>query len=169
MSVFPRWWREHFLYAELGVAVFASIAFITWVDLWRGDQLVFETLRGNRGAIYGALASIFGSLLGFAITAVSIVLGFSSSKRLAIVRESKHYSTLWKVFTAAIRTLGLATAVALVGLVIDRDNAPNRQILYLCVFASSLAALRLARCVWVLENIIGLITAPSKARPSTET
>ena len=100
MSFLPQWWRTHFLHVELGLALVCSATFVTWSQLG-GGVIVEETLNGNRGAVYGALASIFGSLLGFAITAVSIVLGFSTTERLAVVRESKHYQTLWTVFAAS--------------------------------------------------------------------
>lgn len=164
MKLLRKWWRANFLHAELGLAVVCGLAFVIWAQVCGGGTVIEETLKGNRGAVYGALSSIFGSLLGFAITAVSIVLGFSTTDRLAVVRESKHYPTLWKVFTATIRTLGLATVVALLGLILDRDNSPTKAVLYLTVFASLLGALRLGRCVWVLENVITLVTGNSKAR-----
>lgn len=165
MKLLPKWWRTHFLHVELGLALTCSVTFVAWAQLCGGGIIVEETLKANRGAVYGSLASIFGSLLGFAITAVSIVLGFSTTERLAVVRESKHYPTLWNVFTATIRTLGLATVVALLGLILDRDSSPMKGVLYLTVFTSVLAALRLGRCVWVLENVITLVTGHSKARP----
>lgn len=164
MRLLPKWWRTNFLHAELGLAIVSGLTFIMWAQICGGGAIIDETLKGNRGAVYGALASIFGSLLGFAITAVSIVLGFSTTERLAVVRESKHYPTLWKVFTAAIRTLGLATVVALLGLILDRESSPMKWVLYLTVFAMILAILRLSRCVWVLENVITLVTGPPKAR-----
>ena len=164
MSLLPKWWRTHFLNAELGLAILCGAIFVAWVSLCAGGAILEDTLKGNRGAVYGALASIFGSLLGFAITAVSIMVGFSTDDRLTVVRESKHYPTLWKVFTATIRTLGFATVAALFGLILDRDNHPMNAALYLTVFASLLAALRLARCAWVLENVITLVTGVSKTR-----
>lgn len=162
MSLLPKWWRKHFLKVELALAIIFGSIFYAWAEIWGGGAILVETLKGNRGAVYGALASIFGSLLGFAITAVSIVLGFSTTSRLTVVRESEHYPTMWKVFTTTIRTLGFATVVALFGLILDRDNHPIDAMLYLTVFASVLAALRLARCVWVLENVITLVAGTPK-------
>lgn len=156
MKLLPLWWRTHFLHVEFVLAIVCVLTFISWAQLCGGGIIIEETLKGNRGAVYGALASIFGSLLGFSITAVSIVLGFSTTERLAVVRESKHYPTLWKVFTATIRTLGFATVVALLGLILDRDSSPMKSVLYLTVFSTMLATFRLGRCVWVLENVITL-------------
>jgi len=163
MNLLPSWWREHFLWAEYGLAVFLSGLFWFWSACLDSNISVWPILEGNRGAIYGALASVFGSLLGFAITAVSIVIGFSGHERLAVVRQSRHYKTIWKVFFSSIRTLGFATVIALVGLVIDRDRTPHQSVVYLCTFASLLAVLRIARCAWVLENIVGLISSGQQA------
>ncbi len=93
-----------------------------------------------------------------AITSMSVVLGLASAPQLAIVRNSKHYPDLWKVFTAATRALGIGTLIALAGLILDRDSSPVRFILETCVGAAILCVLRLARCLWVLEQIIFLLT-----------
>jgi hypothetical protein len=159
-----RWWGVHFLFAELLVALAVALAFGVWNASPGGARVVDATLAGNRGAVYGALTSLFGALLGFTIAAMAIVLGYASENRLRLVRESRHYPTLWHVFSAATRALALATCAALLGLVLDRDHAPAPLILDLCVGATALAVLRLARCLWVFERIIGLITA----RPASE-
>ena len=158
MTVLPQWWRRCFLHAEFVVASGGAAAFVVWAERFSGTVGIDLVLQNNRGALYGTLASIFGSLLGFAVTATSIVLGFSSSSSLRIVRESVHYATLWRVFLATIRTLGFATVVSLVGLVFDRDDAPWHWVLYFVVLAFLLSCLRIARSVWVLERVIGLVT-----------
>jgi hypothetical protein len=165
MRTATRWWRAHFLQAEFALAALIGAIFALWTARYGGAGLVDAALRGNRGALYGTLASMFGSLLGFTIAAISIVLGYATSDRLAIVRESRQYPTLWRVFIAAMRALGAATVVALAGLVLDRDAAPLYAVLDLCVWTATLAALRLARCLWVFEQVIGLVTAPTKRQP----
>ncbi|HEY7974694.1 MAG TPA: hypothetical protein VID72_05075, partial [Ktedonobacterales bacterium] len=143
MSAVSRWWKIHFLEAELGLALLLAAGFALWDLGLGGERAVNALLAGNRAAIYGTLASICGSLLGFTIAAISIILGYASSERLAIVRDSKHYATLWRVFVAAMRGLALATLVALAGLIVDRDAAPVPLVLCLCVGALMLAILRL--------------------------
>ena len=157
------WWRVHFLGAELGMALALGVAFAVWDLGFGGAHASDALLRGNRAAVYGSLASLWGSLLGFTIAAVSIALGLAASDRLAVVRESAHYATLWRIFSAAMRALALATIAALAGLIADRDAAPVHWLLCLCVAAALLAALRVARTIWVFERIIALVTRPSKA------
>lgn len=168
MKLVPQWWKTHFLWAEFGLAVLLSAGFILWIERYGGAGIVNTTLTGNRGAVYGTLASITGSLLGFVLATVSIVFGFATHERLAVVRDSPHYTTLWRVFTSAIRVLGVSTVFLLVGLLVDRDTSPTRIVMYVCVLVFLLAIFRLARCVWVLEKVIGLVTAPSKARSGNE-
>lgn len=162
------WWAQNFLWAEFVLAVLVATAFSIWTYRFGGQPIIADVIQGNRAAVYGALASIFGSLLGFAITAESIVLGLSGSERLEAIRESTHYTTLWRVFISAIRALGLATALSLVGLVLDRDIRPMWPCLLINVFGTVLASLRLLRCIWVLENVVALVSAPSKERKGGE-
>jgi hypothetical protein len=162
-------WEVHFLRIQFGLALLTGIGLFAWYRWFNGWNDIHAILTGNRAAVYGALASIWGSLLGFTITAVSIVLGFAASERMAIMRSSDHYETLWRVFTLAIRVLGLATVAALIGLVYDRDSAPHPWALLLCAVTTVLAIMHLMNCVWVLEQVVRIVTAPSKARPGDET
>lgn len=147
----------------IGVALGVGVA--VWGYRCGGNYLIGEILKDNRSEIYGTLASIFGSLFGFTITATSIVLGLSGNVRLAVVRGSPHYSELWETLFSAIRWLGLATILALIGLIFDREASPFFLGFYAVVFATILVSFRLARCVWVLERAIKIVTDRSKARP----
>lgn len=158
------WWRINFLAAEATAAAAGAIGFGIWVWGFGGTSTVNHVLHGDRATLYGVLASIFGALLGFVITSLSIILAFATSERLAVVRGSKHYPTLWKIFTASIRALGLATVVSVAALIGDRDSSPVPTLLVICVFTTLLAVARLIRSVWVLEQVVGLVTAPSKTR-----
>lgn len=154
--------------AEFALSFFITICFVAWAEKYGGSAVLNDLLQKNRGALYGTFASIFGSLLGFAITTVSIALGFSQSEQLRVVRESKHYPTLWKVFLSAIKVLGAATIASLIALLVDRDNTPNSPILYICFFLLLLSVFRIVRSIWVLEQIIVLVTAPSKSKTGSE-
>jgi hypothetical protein len=156
----PLLWRQRFLVVEGILAILATVCFAVWYWRFGGAVAVSALLKDNRAALYGTMASIFGSLLGFVITAKSIVLGFSASDRLAVVRESAQYPVLWKTFSATIRTLGGATVVALLCLLIDRDSAPVPWLVVLLVLATALALARIGRTIWVLEHIIMLVTRP---------
>lgn len=160
MSFFyPSWWRKYFLFVELLIAIALTAMLVIWSARWGGHQVLLDLVKGNRAAIYGALASLFGSMLGFSITAMSIILGFTTSERLALLRSSSHYRDLWAVFTSAIRVLGTTTVLALIGLIFDREAVQRPYIFVTCVGLSALCILRMARCLWVLERIVALLIA----------
>ena len=99
---------SRFLQIELLIAVLAWLVFMYWALQRGGEDLLVMILRNNRADIYGTVASICGSLFGFCITAVSVVMIASGSERLKVVRESRHYEDLWRVFVSPpVPKLGL--------------------------------------------------------------
>lgn len=162
MMKIRKYWEANFLTAELVLAVVLAILFYIWSEFIDKNSFLSQYFVGNRESIYTALVALFGSLLGFSITAVSIVLGYANSDKLEIVRMSSHYMDLWDTFKSAIAVLAFATMTTLVGLIFDRDSAPVNAILYLNVFASILSFFRIARCIWVLNYIIVIVTKQRK-------
>lgn len=158
------WWRRHFLAAELAVAVIATLVLVYLVHWSCFAACVDSVVAVSHPFIYGTLASICGSLLGFNLTAASIVLAAtnSNSPRLRIVRQSEHYGAIWRVFGATARALAAATVLALAGLVIDRTGALGVPLHWSIVFAFLLSCLRVFRAVWVLGNVIALMARPSE-------
>ncbi len=151
------WW--------LGAAVLAAGATMSIWILWLGGGAVANRiLAGNRATVYSTVASISGSLLGFIIAAVSIVIAYSTSNRLSLVSSSGRYPELVRVFFGAIKAFGLATVAALVALIVDRDATPAPVILCLCILAVAWAVSRFLRCISVFETVIRIVTAPSKER-----
>jgi len=158
MRIYPDWWRRNFLNVELGVAAVMTVALLAFWKYGALADALCWIVKNSRGQIYGTLASIAGSLLGFVITALSVVLGFSASDRLTVLRSSKYYKQLWDVFTSTIRVLAVTTFVWLLALFFDRESRPRPLILVFALAFSFLAILRLLRCIWVLERIVLVIT-----------
>ncbi len=151
---------------EFAIAIILTLAFGIWTQLVHGQRMVDHLVGGQRSVVYGTLATLDGALLGFIIATTAIVLGFAPGDRFELLRNSAHYQTLWRTFTSTIRALGLATVVALVALLVDRDNQPNSLLMVLCAGTTVLAALRVARSVWALEGTIKVVTR--KAPQSSE-
>jgi mannose/fructose/N-acetylgalactosamine-specific phosphotransferase system component IID len=158
MSVLPKIWQRHFLLVEFLLSILVAVAFAVWLYKYCGHVYVDDILSGSRSSIYGAVASILGSLLGFAITATSIVLGFSVSEKLTVLRESSEYPKLWQTFVSTIWALGLATVFALACMLFDKDATPVRWLLVVFIWCIVFAVFRIARTIWALEHIIALVT-----------
>lgn len=158
----PGWWRRHFLLVEAVISLVVTAGFAAWAwrcDGWYQLDVLFA---GVRPTFYQTLAAIFGSLFGFVLAAVAIVLGFTESDRFKVLRESDHYSDLWRIFKETIRSLGIATLAAVVALIVDRDDAPSRIAGLAVVLTSVYTILRLARCVWVLEMVVSIVVSKQR-------
>jgi hypothetical protein len=154
----PDWWGKRFLRVELllsiGIGVVVAAVALMCDGWW--IKTIDKAFDSNRGAVYGSLASIFGALLGFVITSISIVLGFTDDTRFLQIRSSESYSHLWRIFTSSVRVFGAATGTALVSLMVDRDSRPCHAMQAFCFWVVLLATFRLVRTVWVLEELIGI-------------
>jgi hypothetical protein len=157
---FRKFWEANFLIMELLLAVICSMSFAVWSEFINNGEFINRILLDGREVLYGALVALFGSMLGFSITAVSIVIGYANSDKLEIVRKSKQYKDLWKVFESAMKVLALATLLALIGLIVDKNVKPVNLVFYVNMFFSILSFFRIARSIWVLENIIAIIAKP---------
>lgn len=158
MTFLAMFWQRHFLVFEAFLALLVSIAFTFWFYGFEGATYVNSILAENRATFYGTMASIYASLLGFLITATSIVLGFSVSDKLMVLRGSKEYPKLWKIFSSTIWILGVTTLVSLLGLLLDKDNNPVPFLIPVILTLTLLSLIRIARTIWALEHIIKLVT-----------
>jgi hypothetical protein len=158
MTSLKECWQRHFLVFEAFLALLVSIAFTFWFYGFEGATYVNSILAENRATFYGTMASIYASLLGFLITATSIVLGFSVSDKLMVLRGSEEYPKLWKIFSSTIWILGVTTLVSLLCLLLDKDNNPVPFLIPVILTLTLLSLIRIARTIWALEHIIKLVT-----------
>ena len=156
-------WNRTPLAADLYVVVVVVAAFVVWTWCFDGTDYVDKALEGVRVSIYRVTMGVAASLLGFSLTVMSVVLGFSSYKRLSVLRESEHYPTLWHTFFGAVRALGLLLVCAFLALVFDRDERPIVTFPIAYAGLGVLVGLRLYRSVWILRRLVDLIAKP-KAR-----
>lgn len=146
----------HFLAYEftLPAMVVIAVVYLPWLAKMR--NMIQSMLTGSRGLLYGTMAGLYGSLLGFGIAALAFVLATIGDSPLETLRKSKHFKDLWKVFTSGVRWLGFSCAFSLLAMVTDRDNGPPGVMFCLLVFCSLVAALRVGRMIWIMEQLISI-------------
>jgi hypothetical protein len=163
MSTIRKQYEKDFLRIEFVISVIIGIAIWLLVDNVVTRPSFNDFLIGTRQAIYSAVASTAGSLLGFVLATISIVMIFGESPRLGLLRTSKQYETVYSVFFQAVSWLGFATLWAFVGLVCDTDQRPHSEIALVMIFLVILVIFRVARCVWILKSITSLATSQNGA------
>jgi len=161
-------YEKHFGIINLLMAIGMAGVFAL-ADIFTGfGGAVASFLGENHVALFSVLASVYGSLLGFTITTVSILIGFANAKRLTILRSSKHHKTLWKIFTSSIWWLAFATTSSIVTLMLNPASIVGKLAIYLAVFVLFAVTLLIGRCIWVLENIVKMIMSQDSSDPAPD-
>jgi hypothetical protein len=151
-------YNRNFLWLELVIAALTAILFCVCVEFcWTRDEFA-EFLKGSRQTVYASIVSLAGSLLGFVIATIPIILGFGQMNRLKIVRESGHYQQIFHIFFQAIQWLSAAIFGAIFAIMFDKDTHPRAFVTYGMVFLFLAVVVRVFRCVWVLKKITLIAT-----------
>lgn len=137
----------------------AAGAFALWVLAFGGMEDFGAILGDRRGSIYRTFVSASATLLGMSIAAVSIILGWIESPRLDVLRASDRYQDLWAVLKQAVWFLSILCLVSVVCMVFDRDESPIWELTSLFALSLGLTIARLARLMWVLHNLVDILTS----------
>lgn len=148
-------YHKYFLEVEFlisGVICLLSILLMNYV--W-SSQAINKWIFSNKDEIYPLVATIAGTLLGFVITGVSILIAFSESERLKLLKQASQFKTIFTIYFSTMKFLAMTTIVAVSGIVIDDRWAI--PIFYLLLWSIIVSSLRIWRCFWILENIAKII------------
>ena len=157
-----RHYEQNFQTYDLFLSLLSTAVIAIVLDKYWGRDQILQLLAVNRTGIYTSIAQISGSLLGFIIATVTIILGIGEIPGMEILRTSKHFGTLFSVYFNAIRVLALTTVWALVSLVFDTQSDPKPIMTCVVLWTVILSIRYVQRCVWILKRLIMLaIKAPS--------
>lgn len=154
MSKVKERYEENFMLYEFFISIILSIAIIHFIFPIIFPDGIETWLVLNKGDIYSLLASVAGTLLGFIITGVSVILAFSESEKLKILKKSKHYKTIFVVYFSTIRWLALTTVISIIWIFTDYFMVTS---FYLLTWSVLVSSLRIGRCVWILESIVEIV------------
>lgn len=145
---------KHFLAVELLISVVITLVVYFIIYFLNIEGKIMTTLNGSRAALYGTIAAVCGSLLGFVITGLSVLMVTGNSEGMKALKSSKHYKEIFRVFFSTSKYLGLLVVISLITLIIDRDSSPFFSLNILVLWGVIIATFRILRCLWVLERII---------------
>jgi len=112
--------------------------------------------RVPRGFLYSSIAVIAGSLFGFVIAGVTVLIVLPENLLLKTVKATDAYQQVPTLFFSALRYLALTTVIALASLFIDTEKHTHVYMIYLTLWGVSISSFRVIRSVWVLENLIAI-------------
>jgi hypothetical protein len=124
-----------------------------------------STGPGARQALYISLAASSGALLGFAITAVSILITLGDGPRMAWLRHQPAFTQTRFVYMTAIRALGTATLVFTALIALDDGHELDAWLAGVAAGVLLLVVVRLCWVIWLMNRLVGLATQDQAVSP----
>jgi len=148
-KIYEKYFLEiEFLFSILLITLVSIIIFFQYFQIWQNAN--FLTLLTN--PVFPTIATISITLLGFIMTGVSVLISFTESGKMSLLKKSKHYQTLFDIFFSAIKYLAFTAFTSIIGIF---SSGIFLQILfYLTLWGVIISSFRTYRCVWALEEII---------------
>lgn len=100
--------------------------------------------------IYTVIATIGGTLLGFIITSISIIIAFTESDKIKILRQTNHYKSLFNIYFNTIKILAITTILAIIGILANYEPI----LFYIILMFVITSILFIWASIWALEQII---------------
>jgi hypothetical protein len=148
-------YEKNFLLSDFLISVILiSIVILLSNVLWESSEIE-SWIMFRYSEFYTLLTTISGTLLGFVITGVAILLVFPSSERLKELRKSKHFKTIYDVYFSSIKFLALTLIFSFIGFLCDENFI--LLIFYIVIWLTIISILRIWRCYWILKNIIDIV------------
>jgi hypothetical protein len=149
-------WRRHFLGLELGAATGVAVVALIITEFGSETYWLSAILGSGSGGVASALVGISASLLGFTITAISLLLVLPDSSGIQRLRTSGSWEIVLHVFMSAIGWTGLLLVCALAASLGPDTGQLKYWLSAGCFFLSVVVLLRYLRIVWILEHIVQL-------------
>jgi len=134
-------------------AVALTIPAVLWLDPWI-RPLLAGRIGSSSGEIFGAMLGLHGTLLGFVLAALTIVLGYLNRKQFQSLRDSKQIPNLARIYMASIRVHGIGVVLALLGVVYQTGGRFQALLAWGTLLVAILAAVRLMRVLWATSLIV---------------
>ncbi|MDR3222382.1 MAG: hypothetical protein LBT66_01415 [Methanobrevibacter sp.] len=151
------YYKENFL--KIGIYIATIMTFVLFLLLNSlFDSICLQQLIENfRANFYVATSTIAGTLFGFIITTISIIMIFMESTKLKDLKNlnTKTKKDLFKTFTSTLSYLFLFILISLFGLIAPK--CLNTVIFYLIIWSGIIIIIRLYYCLWIIKNLIKII------------
>lgn len=144
----------------LGALVVAGVfLFVDRAYLVEGRPLLAHVSADSRSALYISIAASCAALLGFSITATSILLVLGAGRRMDWLRKQKEYRETRVVFMYVIYALAVATVVFTALIVIDTGQVGAWFLEAPAAGVVTFVIIRLGWVLWLLDGLLRISLA----------
>jgi hypothetical protein len=156
---------DHRVWTEVLVVGLLAGVFLLATGAGNFDTTLNSGMRAN---LYIALSAAAGSLLGFVLAALAVLVALPSTGRIEQLQAHPQWHRVPGAYFRASRALLAALIICLVGLALDSGDKPWVEYEVAAVVAISLALVRVAASVVALDQILAVAQADQrKLKPPT--
>ena len=149
-----KFYRRYFLEIEGTIFWILPILIYLFIKFLKLDALLTYLVSHSSASFYSLIATISGTLLGLIIASVAILISAHESEKLSLLRKSKRYPDIYKLFFRTIEILGITTLVSIIASFLEISSP--LFFIFLVGFIS-LTVYLIYRCVWILKKIVGIL------------
>lgn len=160
MSKMWNWYKtySHKWFDVMWTAAVVVLCFTVLRPYWPVDTASQDT------AIFASIATIAGTLLGFSITSISVLIVFLGGDEFDWLRNRPDYEQLFADFKRAVFLFGLTTVAAVIALLINDQGEAFRSMALLgfVLWLSLLSGITLVHAMRILSLAIKAHSMVSK-------
>lgn len=142
--------KNTFLWTDIIIVIIIELIIFGLICAFKIDLNKIFT-SSIRSSLFSSLITTFGTLLGFIITALSILMGIKENDYIKALKETQHFRDICLVYFNTSIWLGLATFYSIIALILDGNIIP---IITIGAFIYFVCFVRVARCLQMLRRII---------------
>lgn len=151
-------YERHFLGYDFLLAIILLMIFIWSIN---AKVINFDDffLKDSRQKLYSSITSISGSLVGFIIASLAILVAFPENDSLKKLKISKRYSDIFVTFISTCKYLTVSLFLSMGTSILDKNTIISNCSLiffYANIFSIIISTFRIFRCIWILENLLKL-------------
>lgn len=136
----------------IAIAITCALALVDFK--WHNGMLATSIICGARKETYAAVATILGALLGFEITAFSIVVTLTSTEVMKRLHRDGTAGTIFSGFVRATAVVGIGALVSLAAIFVDSDAHPRVWYEYVTLTLAIWSTLAIASTVFLIDEIV---------------
>jgi cell division protein FtsW (lipid II flippase) len=149
-------YQNNFLTYEFIISLLVSALAIYLIQYYWSAKEIQDWMFYNKSMFYTLLATISGTLLGFIVTGISVIMSLSESPKLETAKKSTQFKKIFVVYFNTIKYLAFTVILSIIGFLVNNDSI-NTYLLYALIILVVISAFRVYRSIWVLKNIVDII------------
>lgn len=149
-------YHNNFLRYELIISLVLGVLVICLIHNYWSEKDIQDWMLNNKAMFYSLLATISGTLLGFIITGISVIMSLSESPKLETAKKSTQFKKIFVVYFNTINYLAYTAILSIIGFLMNNEFI-NTYLLYVSIILVIISAFRVYRSIWVLKNMVDII------------